>query len=106
MTAAATLDRARRSGVRVEPNGPKLRVVAPDDLPEPEWREIHAALAAHKVDVLRLLRMPAITGIVVDVPNPTRRRVALEAIQGEPGDVTGFVHPRHLRRFCNMEIRQ
>ena len=35
-------------------------------------------------------------GLEVDTPDPARRRAALEAIQGEPGDVTGEVHPRHL----------
>jgi hypothetical protein len=56
MTPAARLvDDADRLGVRLEANGPKLRVVAPDDLPDHEWTGLRLGLAEHKAEVLAIL---------------------------------------------------
>jgi hypothetical protein len=53
--APAILTRAWALGVRLEPRGPRLHVVAPDDLDEGSWLAIRADLAEHKVEILELL---------------------------------------------------
>ena len=45
-------------GVRVEPNGPKLRVVSPDDLDPHNWSALVEGLAEFKAEILALLATP------------------------------------------------
>src|SRR5579871_5186599 len=42
-------------------------------------------------------------GIVIDRPDRARMLAAVEAIQGEPSDESGEIHPRHL--FLTPETR-
>jgi hypothetical protein len=63
--AVAALDRALTLGVHVRANGPKLRILVPDDLPEAEWESIRDDLAEHKAEVLELLADPTVEALAV-----------------------------------------
>jgi hypothetical protein len=97
------IERADALGVRLGREDGALLVEESRRLPAAEWEGLCRDLAAVKAEVLAELRWRELSaerpgGIVIDRPDPERRRVALEAIAGEPGDVTGEVHPRHLAK--------
>lgn len=60
---------ARSRGVSVSPNGDKLRVLMPPDMPDYTWQGIRSDLLAHKPDVLRVLDEEARGCRVVDGPS-------------------------------------
>jgi hypothetical protein len=81
MTAAvAILDRALRLGVRVEPNGSKLRYQAPDELPDADLADLLIDLAEHKAAILDALAQPRPSReesvITSQVPHPRPLRTA------------------------------
>lgn len=79
--AASLLDRARFLGVLVEPQGPKLHLVAPPALPDREWTAIVEGMGYFKAEVLALLAGPSPTilrfpALADPAPKPWRAIVA------------------------------
>lgn len=85
MTAQAILDRLRVLGARVSLVGDKLRVDAPAGVLTPDLK---AALAAHKADLVRLLRPyspPVVLGPRGEDPLDYRRDPLTGAWLHDPG---------------------
>ena len=104
-TVDRLLDQARHLGVRLESNGPKLRVFAPDNLADTDWIKLQRDLIEHKPAILRMLRTkaadwddlsaqrwgPAVDdptpGIIIDRSDPARLSAALATLDpNQPGD--------------------
>lgn len=80
--AVAVLSLARSRGILVEPSGPKLRVVAPDGMPDAEWHSLRFGLAEHKGEILPHL----IEGRRRQSINLLARATAAKLVLGTEGD--------------------